>query len=58
VLEGWRARLAQRQRFCQRRAVGEAAAEAAGGARPDEARMQALAIDRLINGDVERERDR
>jgi DNA primase len=58
VLEGWRARLAQRQRFCQRRAVGQAAAEAAGGARPDEARMQALAIDRLINGDVERERNR
>jgi len=52
VLEGWRARLAQRRRFCQRRAVGQAAAEAAGGARPDEARTQALAFDRLINYDV------
>ena len=49
VLDGWRARLAQHRRFCQRRAVGEAAAEAAGGARADEARTQALAFDRLIN---------
>jgi DNA primase len=49
VLDGWRARLAQHRRFCQRRAVGQAAAEAAGGARADEARTQALAFDRLIN---------
>jgi hypothetical protein len=53
VLDGWRARLAQRRRFCQRRAVGQAAADAAGGARADEARTQALAFDRLINRDVE-----
>ncbi len=58
VLEGWRARLAQRLRFCQRRAVGQAAADAAGGARTDEARRQALAFDRLINQDVERKEDR
>jgi DNA primase len=56
VLDGWRARLAQHRRFCQRRAVGQAAAEAAGGARPDEARTQALAFDRLIN--LGRERNR
>jgi DNA primase len=56
VLDGWQARLAQRRRFCQRRAVGQAAADAAGGARADEARTQALAFDRLINRDVERER--
>jgi DNA primase len=56
VLDGWRARLAQHRRFCQRRAVGDAAAEAAGGARADEARTQALAFDRLIN--LGRERDR
>jgi DNA primase len=58
VLDGWRARLAQRRRFCQRRAVGQAAADAAGGARADEARMQALAFDRLINHDVEGEGNR
>ncbi len=57
VLEGWRARLAQRRLWCQRRAVGEAAADAALGARADEARTQALAFDRLIN-QIERERDR
>ena len=56
VLDGWRARLAQHRRFCQRRAVGQAAAEAAGGARADEARTQALAFDRLIN--LGRERNR
>jgi hypothetical protein len=56
VLDGWQARLAQRRRLCRRRAVGQAAADAAGGARADEARTQALAFDRLINRDVERER--
>jgi DNA primase len=56
VLDGWRARLAQRRRFCQRRAVGRAVAEAAG-VRAEEARTQALAFDRLINR-VEREEKR
>jgi DNA primase len=56
VLAGWRARLAQRRRFCQRRAVGRAVAEAAG-VRAEEARTQALAFDRLINR-VEREEKR
>jgi DNA primase len=56
VLDGWRARLAERRRWYQRRAVGEAVAEAAG-VRADEARTQALAFDRLIN-DVARERNR
>ncbi len=56
VLDGWRARLAQRRRFCQRRAVGQAVAEAAGGVRAAEARTQALAFDRLINR-VERDGD-
>jgi DNA primase len=57
VLDGWRARLAQRRRFCQRRAVGQAVADAAGGVRAAEARTQALAFDRLINR-VEREGNR
>jgi DNA primase len=57
VLDGWRARLAQRRRFCQRRAVGQAVADAAGGVRATEARTQALAFDRLINR-VERDGDR
>jgi hypothetical protein len=58
VLQGWRARLAQRLRFCQRRTVGRAAADAAGGARADEARTQSLAFDRLINQKVERGENR
>jgi hypothetical protein len=58
VLQGWRARLAQRLRFCQRRTVGQAAADAAGGARADEARTQSLAFDRLINQKVERGENR
>ena len=58
VLSGWRARLLRRRRFCERRMVVQAAAEAAGAARVDEARTQALAFDRLINQDAEREGDR
>jgi DNA primase len=58
VLDGWRARLAQRRRFCQRRSVGHAVAEAAG-VRAEEARTQALAFDRLINGvEIERKEKR
>ncbi len=49
VLEGWRARFAQRQRFLVRRAVGEAAADAIARARDDEATAQVLAADRLLN---------
>jgi DNA primase len=56
VLDGWRARLAERRRWCQRRAVGQAVADAVRGVRVDEARTQALAFDRLINR-VGRERN-
>jgi hypothetical protein len=49
VLDGWRARLAERRRWCQRRAVGQAVADAVRGVRVDEVRTQALAFDRLIN---------
>ncbi|HEX5079734.1 MAG TPA: DNA primase [Geminicoccaceae bacterium] len=49
VLDGWRARLAQHRHLCQRRAVGDAVADAIRGVSVEEARTQTLAFDRLIN---------
>ncbi|MGH6943420.1 MAG: DNA primase, partial [Geminicoccaceae bacterium] len=49
VLEGWRARVERHRRFAERRAVGQAAAEAIVGQRADEAKAYRLAVDRLLN---------
>jgi DNA primase len=49
VLEGWRARVAQLQRFAERREVALAAEAAIAARRDGDATEQVLAIDRLIN---------
>jgi DNA primase len=49
VVEGWRARLAERRRFAERRALTRAAEAAIVANRDREAADQLLAVDRLIN---------
>jgi DNA primase len=49
VLEGWRARVAQRRRFAERRGLVLAAEAAIAANRDREATDQVLAVDRLIN---------
>jgi len=49
VLEAWRARLEQYRRFSDRRGVGEAAWDALAGKLEDEARVQLLTTDQLLN---------
>jgi DNA primase len=53
MLDGWRARAAQLRRFAERRAAGQAAAEAIAGQRA-EAGTYSVAVDRLINESVRR----
>jgi DNA primase len=49
VLEGWRARVAQRRRFAERRELARAAEAAIAANRDGEATDQVLAVNRLIN---------
>jgi hypothetical protein len=49
VLEGWRARVTQRRRFAERRALVRAAEAAIAANRDGEATDQVLAVNRLIN---------
>jgi DNA primase len=49
VLEGWRARVAQRRRFAERRELARAAEAAIAANRDREAADQVLAVNRLIN---------
>jgi DNA primase len=49
VLEGWRARVAQRRRFAERREFARAAEAAIAANRDREAADQVLAVNRLIN---------
>jgi DNA primase len=49
MLDGWRARVAQRRSYQAEREGREAVAEAIALARGDEARVQRLAVDRLLN---------
>jgi DNA primase len=49
VLEGWRARVAQRRRFAERREMALAVEAAIAASRDREATEQVLAVDRLIN---------
>lgn len=49
VLEAWRARLSQYRRFSDRRGVGKAAWDALTGKLEDEARVQLLTTDQLLN---------
>jgi DNA primase len=49
VLEGWRARVAQRRRFAERRESARAAEAAIAANREREATDQVLAVNRLIN---------
>jgi DNA primase len=49
VLEGWRARLAERRRFAERRELARAAEAAIAANRDGEATDQVLAVNRLIN---------
>jgi DNA primase len=49
VLEDWRARVAQRRRFAERRELARAAGAAIAANRDSEATDQVLAVDRLIN---------
>jgi len=49
VLEAWRAQLAQYRRFCERRGIKKAASDAITGKFEDEARVQLLTTDRLLN---------
>jgi len=49
ILEAWRARLAQYRQFGERRGIKQAASEAITGMLEDEARVQLLTTDRLLN---------
>jgi DNA primase len=49
VLEGWRARVAQRRRFAERREMALVVEAAIAASRDREATEQVLAVDRLIN---------
>jgi DNA primase len=49
VLEGWRARAAQRRRFAERRELARAAEAAIAANRDGEATDQVLAVNRLLN---------
>ena len=49
VLDGWRARVAQRRRFAERRELARAAEAAIAANRDGEATDQVLAVNRLIN---------
>ncbi len=49
VLDAWRARLSQYRRFSDRRGVGKAASDALAGKLEDEARVQLLTTDQLLN---------
>ncbi|MDH3660245.1 MAG: DNA primase [Alphaproteobacteria bacterium] len=49
VLDAWRARLEQYRRFRDRRGVGKAAWDALAGKLEDEARVQLLTTDQLLN---------
>ena len=49
VLEAWRARLAQYRQFSARRVIKKAASDAISGKFEDEARVQLLTTDRLLN---------
>lgn len=54
VLDGWRARIGQRQQLVAAREGREAMAEAIMGARADEAKVQTLAVDRLLNQEAKK----
>jgi DNA primase len=49
ILEAWRARLAQYRQFSERRGIKQAASDAITGKLEDEARVQLLTTDRLLN---------
>ncbi len=49
VLEAWRARLSRYRRFSNRRGVGKAAWDALAGKLEDEARVQLLTTNQLLN---------
>ena len=49
MLNGWRARLAERRRFAERRELARAAEVAIAANRDREATDQVLAVNRLIN---------